>query len=114
MGSQNGSEELSALHSEHPYAGELGVGCVDALGEYVKTQDGWTPEAVNYEGLRVRCENSNERGWFLLRLSLHDPLLPLNIESDVAGGNLAIAKKLVPFFKGFDKLDSSSIAGFAG
>ena len=90
-----------------------GQGVIDALGEYVKTQDGWTPEAVNYEGLRVRCENSDERGWFLLRLSLHDPLLPLNIESDVAGGNLAIAKKLVPFFKGFDKLDSSSIAGFA-
>ena len=91
-----------------------GQGVIDALGEYVKTQDGWTPEAVNYEGLRVRCENPDERGWFLLRLSLHDPLLPLNIESDVAGGNLVIAKKLVPFFKGFEQLDSSSIAGFAG
>ncbi|MBR0159067.1 MAG: phosphomannomutase/phosphoglucomutase [Clostridia bacterium] len=91
-----------------------GQGVIDALGEYVKTQAGWAPEAVNYEGLRVRCENADERGWFLLRLSLHDPLLPLNIESDVAGGNLAIAKKLVPFFKQFEKLDSSSIAGFAG
>ncbi|MBQ2306976.1 MAG: phosphomannomutase/phosphoglucomutase, partial [Clostridia bacterium] len=91
-----------------------GQGVIDALGEYVKTQAGWAPEEVNYEGLRVRCENADERGWFLLRLSLHDPLLPLNIESDVAGGNLAIAKKLVPFFKQFEKLDSSSIAGFAG
>ncbi|MBO7407061.1 MAG: phosphomannomutase/phosphoglucomutase [Clostridia bacterium] len=91
-----------------------GQGVIDALGEYVKTQTGWAPEAVNYEGLRVRCENADERGWFLLRLSLHDPLLPLNIESDVAGGNLAIARKLVPFFQQFEKLDSSSIAGFAG
>ena len=91
-----------------------GQGVIDALGEYVKTQAGWAPEAVNYEGLRVRCENADERGWFLLRLSLHDPLLPLNIESDVAGGNLAIARKLVPFFQQFEKLDSSSIAGFAG
>ncbi|OMO99596.1 Alpha-D-phosphohexomutase superfamily [Corchorus capsularis] len=31
---------------------------------------------VNYEGVRV----SGFRGWFLLRPSLHDPVLPLNIE----------------------------------
>ncbi|KAK9283814.1 hypothetical protein L1049_012068 [Liquidambar formosana] len=31
---------------------------------------------VNYEGVRV----SGFGGWFLLRLSLHDPVLPLNIE----------------------------------
>ncbi|KAL5139444.1 Phosphomannomutase/phosphoglucomutase [Glycine soja] len=31
---------------------------------------------VNYEGVRV----SGYGGWFLLRLSLHDPVLPLNIE----------------------------------
>jgi len=32
--------------------------------------------SVNYEGIRV----SGYGGWFLLRLSLHDPVLPLNIE----------------------------------
>ncbi|KAG5028864.1 hypothetical protein JHK82_012465 [Glycine max] len=31
---------------------------------------------VNYEGVRV----SGYGGWFLLRLSLHDHVLPLNIE----------------------------------
>ncbi|ONM53267.1 phosphoglucosamine mutase family protein [Zea mays] len=31
---------------------------------------------VNHEGVRV----SGYGGWFLLRLSLHDPVLPLNIE----------------------------------
>ena len=91
-----------------------GQSVIDSLGAFVKVQPGWQAEEVNYEGLRVRCENDNERGWFLLRLSLHDPLLPLNIESDVAGGNLAIARKLAPFFKGFEKLDSSSICAFAG
>ena len=27
-----------------------------------------------------------DNGWFLLRLSVHDPVLPLNVESDVPGG----------------------------
>ncbi|MBO7407295.1 MAG: phosphomannomutase/phosphoglucomutase, partial [Clostridia bacterium] len=90
-----------------------GQSVIDALGLFVKIQPGWEAEAVNYEGLRVRCENPDERGWFLLRLSLHDPLLPLNIESDVKGGNLVIARKLAPFFRGFEKLDSSTIAKFA-
>ncbi len=90
-----------------------GQNVIDSLGVYVKVQPGWKAEEVNYEGLRVRCENVNEKGWFLLRLSLHDPLLPLNIESDVEGGNKEIAKKLAPFFRGFEKLDSTSVSSFA-
>lgn len=89
-----------------------GQAVIDALGEYVGTQAGWAPEEVNYEGLRVRCTNAEESGWFLLRLSLHDPLLPLNIESDVKGGNTEIARKLAPFFAKFDKLDRSSIENY--
>ena len=49
----------------------------------------------NYEGLRVRCSAPNEQGWFLLRMSLHDPVMPLNIESNVEGGVQTIAVKLL-------------------
>lgn len=35
----------------------------------------------SYEGVRV----TNENGWMLLRLSLHDPLLPLNLEGNGPG-----------------------------
>ncbi|MEG0767142.1 MAG: hypothetical protein RR482_05445, partial [Clostridia bacterium] len=31
-------------------------------------------------------QDGMDNGWFLLRLSLHDPVLPLNAESDVPGG----------------------------
>jgi hypothetical protein len=34
------------------------------------------------------------RGWALLRASLHDPLLVLNIESEVAGGARATAAQV--------------------
>ncbi len=47
---------------------------------------GWTIVEPNYEGLRVSCANADENGWWLLRMSLHDPVMPLNIESNVEGG----------------------------
>jgi len=48
---------------------------------------GWAMEAENWEGFRVAVdEGEGRRGWVLLRASLHDPLLVLNVESDVPGG----------------------------
>lgn len=50
-------------------------------------EGGWSLEPVNYEGWRVNVEEGEgHRGWLLLRQSLHDPLLVLNIESDTPGG----------------------------
>ena len=67
---------------------------------------------VNYEGVRVNLNRCNGNGWFLLRLSLHDPLLPLNIESNSKGGTKKIATALYEFVKQFDKLDASSLADY--
>lgn len=55
---------------------------------------GWNIVEPNYEGLRVSCTNADEDGWWLLRMSLHDPVMPLNIESNVEGGVAAIERKL--------------------
>ena len=41
----------------------------------------------------------------MLRLSVHDPILPLNIENDNIGVCAEIAKELKEFFASFDKLD---------
>ena len=55
---------------------------------------GWSIVEPNYEGIRVSCGNADEDGWLLLRMSLHDPVMPLNIESNVAGGVAVIEGKL--------------------
>lgn len=55
---------------------------------------GWTLVEPNYEGLRVSCGNADDDGWWLLRMSLHDPVMPLNIESNVKGGVAIIESKL--------------------
>ncbi len=50
----------------------------------------------NREGIRIQfdLDGGQDNGWYLIRLSVHDPVMPLNIESDVAGGVLAMAKSL--------------------
>ncbi|MCQ2560625.1 MAG: phosphomannomutase/phosphoglucomutase [Clostridia bacterium] len=70
---------------------------------------GMSLEEPNYEGIRVNCDAENGDGWFLLRKSLHDPLMPLNIESNKAGGVAEIAAKASALLKLHDKLDISSL-----
>ena len=85
---------------------------IEKLLAYADTQPGWTAAPNNYEGVRINLDPNHGNGWFLLRMSLHDPLMPLNIESDSAGGVLTIARELYPFLSTFDKLDTSALAAF--
>lgn len=63
----------------------------------------------NYEGVRIDFHTPTLQGWLLLRKSLHDPIMPLNIESDTVGGTDEIRRLLKPLLAGFDQLDSSKL-----
>lgn len=78
---------------------------IEDLTKYADEKEGWMPAAENYEGIRVSFGKNEGDGWFLLRMSLHDPLMPLNIESRVSGGIKTIASKLVPFLSNYSQLD---------
>ncbi len=82
-----------------------GTQVITQLETFVTQQSDWQIVPNNFEGIRIACQSPAEDGWFLLRLSLHDPVLPLNIESNVAGGVASIAAKLAPFFQGMDALE---------
>ncbi|WP_238886068.1 phosphomannomutase/phosphoglucomutase [Clostridium sp. YIM B02551] len=82
---------------------------INELKEYASSIDGWSIEEKNYEGLKVNCDKNNGDGWLLLRLSLHEPVLPLNIESDSKGGIKDILKILNPFIEKYEMLDSSDM-----
>jgi len=59
----------------------------------------WTLDEINHEGWRINIdEGDGKRGWVLLRQSLHDPLLVMNAESEVAGGVAATAARVLDFF----------------
>ena len=79
---------------------------------YVETKEGWTVAPNNYEGVRVNLDQDHGNGWFLLRLSLHDPLMPLNMESDSEGGVLTIAKELSDFLFACDGLETEKLTAF--
>ena len=86
---------------------------IDELTAYAATKEGWSLAPSNYEGVRVNLDEAHGNGWFLLRLSLHDPLLPLNIESNSVGGALMIAKELAGFIANYDKLDAAKFMAYA-
>ena len=47
-------------------------------------------------------------------MSLHDPIMPLNIESNAVGGNLVIAKKLHAFLTSYEGLEIKNLTEFIG
>ncbi len=79
---------------------------IKELEKYSKTQKTFKVADDNHEGIRVSFDKDNGDGWFLLRLSVHDPIMPLNIESDSEGGVEKIYKKLLPFLEDCEGLDT--------
>jgi phosphomannomutase len=75
------------------------------LTEFAEHIPGWSLVPDNYEGVRVSCGPDHGNGWFLIRMSLHDPVLPLNVESNSEGGILQITSMLKPFLAGFEALE---------
>lgn len=84
------------LESDFRACGEKIIGDLTA---YAMAHDGWNVANDNREGIRVSFDKDNGDGWFLLRLSVHDPIMPLNIESDSVGGVDIIYNKLNEFLK---------------
>ena len=97
------SLELRASIKEPDFKA-YGAKVLSELEEYCKEQ-GWAMVAPNYEGVRVQFPADQGDGWFLVRMSLHDPVIPMNVESDRAGGAKEIADKLYAFLTKFDQLE---------
>lgn len=75
-----------------------GEALIAALEAHAREKQ-WEIAPDNREGLRVSFPAGRGDGWFLLRLSVHDPILPLNMESNVSGGVKLLADQLKEFFR---------------
>jgi len=80
---------------------------IEELEAYAQNEPGFHIAPVNHEGIRVSFDKDSGGGWFIVRLSLHDPVIPVNVESDVEGGAKVITEKLYGFLKKYTKLDLS-------
>lgn len=107
------SKELRMKIKTEDFA-RYGNEVISKLFDFAQNQNGWSVADDNHEGIRVSFGEGDGDGWFLLRLSVHDPIMPLNIESNSVGGNKIIAAKLYEFLKSFDELDSGCVKEFIG
>ncbi len=78
--------------------------------------DGWHLAPDNREGVRISfdLDGQENAGWFLLRLSVHDPVMPLNAESDCKGGIRAMMRQLYDVLKDEQGINSAELAKAAG
>ena len=74
---------------------------IEYVLDYASSHEDWHVAPDNREGVRISFDIDGElnSAWFLLRLSVHDPVMPLNAESDVPGGVKAVLGKLYEALK---------------
>ena len=66
---------------------------------YCKADPRFHIVSPNYEGVRVAFDDEEVKGWLLLRTSLHDPVIPINLESKEAGGVAVLKERIRPFIE---------------
>ncbi|KAG2729903.1 hypothetical protein I3760_01G269700 [Carya illinoinensis] len=87
---------------------DYGEAVLKHLENSVESDPNLQKAPVNYEGVRV----SGFGGWFLLRLSLHDPVLPLNIEAPSKEDAVKLGLHVLAAVNEFPALDTSALDKF--
>ena len=84
---------------------------ISLISSHAENNESWHIAPDNREGIRVSFDLAGQKdsGWFLLRLSVHDPVLPLNCESDVAGGVQTILRDLRDVLKNEKGIDLAAL-----
>lgn len=83
---------------------EEGKLIMEKLSQILPRISGWK-QAQSAEGVRIIFKG----GWLLLRMSVHDPIIPINIECDKRGEIKKYAKKLYKALKRFKSLDLTAL-----
>lgn len=91
---------------------KYGAEVIQRLEKCAESREGWSIADDNREGVRIYCDKGYGDGWFLLRLSVHDPVMPLNAESNTEGGCKKMISQLYDFLKKQDGLVLDSIKNY--
>lgn len=87
----------------------LGAGVISDFTAYAQQSPAMTPAPDNCEGVRVNFAKDEGDGWALLRMSLHEPIMPINVESNTPGGNRRIMRALYEFLSRYPFLDLETL-----
>lgn len=80
-----------------------GKKALDAFEERARAK-GYDIAPNSYEGIRISFDTDEMKGWLLLRMSLHDPQMPLNIEGVREGDCDRLFETVLALLEGFDQL----------
>ena len=89
---------------------EYGERVIKHLESVAKLKPDWELATDSCEGIKVSFNAPDKNGFFILRLSVHDPVMPMNIESAVSGGVLKIAYEVFEELKIFGGLDMNAFS----
>lgn len=84
---------------------EEGDQVIEELKNIIASSEDMKSSSVNYEGVMFSYEKSN----IILRQSVHDSVIPINIESDEKGGIKKAAKKLLALLNGYNFLNLTNL-----
>lgn len=88
---------------------DYGFKVLDEFKEFSKADDRFHIVEPNYEGVRIAFNDEEVQGWMLIRMSLHDPILPMNIETNEVGGVEKVLARIQPFFTKYENLDAGNV-----
>lgn len=89
-----------------------GAQVIEELAQRAKHSPDMTLAPDNYEGVKVIFGKEHGDGWFLVRMSVHDPVMPVNFESNTAGGDRIIAARLLGLLEKYPFLDTENLVRF--
>lgn len=85
-----------------------GARVIEELTKAASLNHALTLAPENYEGVRIGLGY----GWLLVRMSVHDPVMPINFASDTAGGNKKTAQLLYSLLSGYEFLNLQNLQNF--
>lgn len=85
-----------------------GLKVLEELEAWLRSNEEYVVANDSFEG--VRATKTEADGWMLLRLSVHDPILPLNIETNKADSISSILYDIKGFLAQYEELDISALA----
>lgn len=111
----NAKEKISIrlpIKADEGNINNAGVKILNSFKNYCSNNKNLVLEQDNIEGVRVTFKFKHQKGWMLLRKSVHDPVLILYAESYIQNNLRSMFKLINPFFAKQSELDISDLKKF--
>lgn len=89
-----------------------GARVIDELKYFAENDSRWSLAPNNYEGVRINFKKGEGGGWALVRMSVHDPVMPINFASTERGGCKKMAKSIYYLLEKYPFLFTGTLKKF--